>query len=157
MGVCLLVLIGGAEVQAQDHAHGADAPTAAAEPIVIEIAMGDHYFDPSDIRIPADEPVTLIFENSGSVPHEFMAGSGPSDGDFEVDLFGGIDVTIGPEAPPAHEHAHGEEHGTMVMVPVGSRMTMSFVLPSDRRGEWEIACFVGDHYERGMKGTLTVY
>ncbi len=34
---------------------------------------------------------------------------------------------------------------------------MTFTLPTDRRGEWEMACFLPRHYERGMHGALTVY
>ena len=45
----------------------------------------------------------------------------------------------------------------MVALDAGGRTTMTFTLPDDLRGEWEMACFLPRHYERGMRGTLTVY
>ena len=205
----LAALIGGTEVRAQDQ-----------EPLVIEVNMADYSFSPAPLRIPAGRPVMLVFTNTGNVDHEFMAGRTVANGDFEVDLFAGLEVEI--QAAPAadhadaephehapgtpdhdhpdtdvdaadhdhadtdagdhdhadatdddhadaepHEHAddaapheHGADdgHGTMVLLEDGDgRMTMTFTLPTDRRGEWEMACFITRHYERGMHGILTVY
>jgi uncharacterized cupredoxin-like copper-binding protein len=166
--VCLLALLLGAnEARAQDHDHGA----ASGDAMVIEIDMRDHAFTPATLRIPAGHSVTLVFENTGSVEHEFMAGRGVSDGDFEVDLFAGLEVTMGTvtmaehSADADHDHAAGAadhdhaggDHGTMVGLEPGSGTTMTFTLPTDRRGEWEMACFLPRHYERGMHGVLTVY
>lgn len=38
----------------------------------------------------------------------------------------------------------------------GGFASVTFALPADRRGEWEIGCFVPGHYEAGMKATLVV-
>lgn len=159
--------------------HQHDEP-AAGDAVIVEIEMRDHAFSPTTFRISAGRPVTLAFRNTGSVDHEFMAGRGVSEGDFESDLFEGVEVVIdGPmmmnhhDAPdaPSHDHAaadgddraagghdHGRgDHGTMVGVEPGQRATLTFTLPADRRGEWEIACFLPNHYERGMHGSLSVY
>jgi uncharacterized cupredoxin-like copper-binding protein len=156
---------------------------AAGDAVVVEVDMRDHAFSPTALRIPAGQPVTLVFRNSGSVDHEFMAGRGVSEGDFELDLFEGIDVAIEPgmeammpdhhddpdtlphdhgadddHRAAVHDHDHGQaDHGTMASVEPGRRATMSFTLPADRRGEWEMACFFPNHYERGMHGSLSVY
>ncbi|MGE0160814.1 MAG: cupredoxin domain-containing protein [Gemmatimonadales bacterium] len=168
----------------QNHDH---APSP--DPLVIEVDMRDYAFAPAPLRIPAGQPVTLVFTNTGNVEHEFMAGRRPANGDFEVDLFEGVAVETGTapaddhgatphdhptDAAPhdhtdsgaAHDHADAgatahdhtaDGHGTMVQAEVGGRVTMSFTLPADRRGEWEMACFLPRHYERGMHGVLTVY
>ena len=36
------------------------------------------------------------------------------------------------------------------------RSSMTFVLPGDLRGEWEMACFIPGHYDGGMHGTVIV-
>lgn len=53
-------------------------------------------------------------------------------------------------------HADGGDHGTMVMVNPGETAFMTFTLPADRAGEWNLACFVPSHYEAGMHGQLIV-
>lgn len=192
VGVCMLTAsLSVTQVSAQAHDHA----VAAGDAVVIEVDMRDHAFFPTSLRIPAGHPVTLVFANSGSVDHEFMAGRGASDGDFDVDLFAGLEVEMGTmmadhgapadhadadgadaddhhDAPgaPAHDHADtdsdanagghdhgGDDHGTMVGLEPGARSTMTFTLPDALRGEWEMACFLPNHYERGMHGTLTVY
>ena len=182
--LAMLLAVTGAEAQ---HQHDGDA---AAQPVVIEVDMRDYAFSPTPLRIPAGQPVMLVFSNTGDVEHEFMAGRTPVNGDFQVDLFEGVAVETGTapagdhdatphdhpadaaahdhaDAPPPaadHDHAdaggheHGDAgHGTMVQLESGARATMSFTLPAERRGEWEMACFLPRHYERGMHGVLTVY
>ncbi|MDH3205517.1 MAG: cupredoxin domain-containing protein [Gemmatimonadota bacterium] len=187
LSVFITSSLGATALSAQAHDHDA----AAGDAMVIEVDMADHSFTPATLRIPAGHPVTLVFENTGSVEHEFMAGRGVSDGDFDVDLFAGLEVVIGtaemavhdgdaghdhaagaadhvdPPGAPAHDHADaadagghehgGDDHGTMVGLDAGGRTTMTFTLPADRRGEWEMACFLPRHYDRGMHGMLTVY
>jgi len=47
-------------------------------------------------------------------------------------------------------------HGTMLMLQPGGNATLSFKVPDNRKGEWEIACFVPGHYEAKMKGKLII-
>ena len=168
----LAVWLGATEAQAQD----LDEATPG-EPLVIEIDMADHSFSPEALRIPAGQPVQLVFTNMGEMEHEFMAGRTVGDGDFEVDLFAGLDVEIRTEgAEHVHEevaedhddaaehhdnadghHGDGGDHGTMVLLEEGGRASMTFTLPVELRGEWEMACFITGHYRRGMHGTVSVY
>jgi len=163
------------EVQAQNHEH-------AGKPVVIEMTMADFSFSPAILRIPAGRPVKLVFENTGAMEHEFMAGRTTVNGDFATDLFANIDVEMGSEdaanhdpadaaahdhpepathvhADPAeHMHAEGQDgHGTMIGVGAGARRSMTFELPADLLGEWEMACFIPGHYDGGMHGTVIVY
>ena len=135
----LAASLAGTEVRAQNHSHEA----GQEHPLVIEVNMADHSFSPEALRIPAGRPVQLVFMNTGEVEHEFMAGRTVADGDFEVDLFAGLDVEIrteeAEEAEHGHEevaeghddddaehhdnadghHADGGDHGTMVLLEGG--------------------------------------
>jgi len=169
VGACLLAAsLSGGQVSGQAHDHDA----ATGDAMAIEVDMRDHAFLPTSLRIPAGNPVTLVFGNTGSVEHEFMAGRGVSEGHFEVDLFAGLEVDLRSVMPAEHDnsadHGHadagaghhdhaGADHGTMVGLGPGGRATMTFTLPDSLRGEWEMACFLPNHYERGMHGVLTVY
>jgi len=154
----LAMFFGGAEVQAQ---------SVAGEPIVIEVTMADFSFSPAVLQIPADRPVTLVFVNKGVVEHEFMVGRRAVNGDFEVDLLANVNVEMGSEDMADHDdtgaapHDHPgmdvqDDHGTMVLTGPGMRGRMTFVLPGDLRGEWEMACFIPGHYDGGMHGTVIV-
>ena len=170
----LAMFFGDAEVQAQGHDH-------AADPVTIKVTMADFSFSPAVLRISAGHPVTLVFVNTGVVQHEFMAGRTAMNGDFETDLFANVEVEMGsaeaadhkhadaaphdhPEPaahvhadPAQHAHAEGQDsHDTMVVVEPGARGSMTFELPTDLRGEWEMACFIPGHYDGGMHGSVIV-
>ncbi len=55
------------------------------------------------------------------------------------------------------EEAHAE-HGFMVMRQPGQQAELTFTVPADASGEWEIACFEEDgaHYDDGMHGKLII-
>jgi hypothetical protein len=99
--------------------------------------------------------------------------------DSETVAMGGMAMDEGEgemamEEDGEHEHEEeGEEHeeegggmemhmdhsGWMVMDAAGSgQSTITFTVPEDRVGEWELACFEDDgtHYDDGMRGTLIV-
>lgn len=44
----------------------------------------------------------------------------------------------------------------MVMLKPEGKATLTFKIPSDRKGEWEMACFVPGHYEAKMKGKIII-
>lgn len=51
-----------------------------------------------------------------------------------------------------------EDHGFMVMRAPDEEATVTFTVPEDAVGDWDIGCFEEDgaHWDDGMKGTLTV-
>jgi hypothetical protein len=69
------------------------------------------------------------------------------------------DTMAGDEAM---EDDHMEDdhmaHGFMVMRPPGERAELTFVVPVDASGEWEIGCFEEDgaHYDDGMRSKLII-
>lgn len=87
--------------------------------------------------------------------HEGMdsAHMGASSG-FDEDFFEGIDVKA--ETGNGAEFMRMPDHGTMVLLKPHSKATITFMVPTDRIGEWEMACFIPGHYEAKMKGNVTV-
>lgn len=56
-----------------------------------------------------------------------------------------------------HEE-HAEMVGFHVVLAPGETAEMSFTVPADAAGEWQLGCFEDDgaHWDDGMQGTLTV-
>ena len=132
----------------------------------IKIDMDDYKFVPDTVHIPAEEQVVLQFINIGTVDHEFMAGK-EVNSDFtgyNVDLFANVDVkkekgeVKKKPAVPAPEKPR-QPGVALVLLPAQSG-SMSFTLPKDKTGEWEMGCFIplGEltHYHAGMKGIVVV-
>lgn len=83
--------------------------------------------------------------------HEAHIGMSKS---FEKDFFEGINVVAQTEN--GAEFMRVPRHGTMVTLKPEGRATLTFKIPSDRKGEWEMACFVPGHYEAKMMGHIIV-
>ncbi len=73
---------------------------------------------------------------------------------FTQDFFEGIDVAVKTEDGAEFMRMPG--HGNMVLLKPRSRATITFTVPPDRVGEWEMACFIPGHYEAKMKGNVIV-
>lgn len=71
------------------------------------------------------------------------------------DLFAGLSPSVTPPDAVAMD-AHDAHAGFMVQVEPGETVEVTFTLPEDRAGEWEIGCFEPGHYEAGMHATLTL-
>lgn len=132
--------------------------TASARPAgqaaggAVEIEMGNFFFKPETIRVKVGERVTLRLMNRATVEHEFMAGRqpNPGEGGYAEDLFKGVEVAAsGGKA----ERGHGG--GFELEVERGKTAELTFTAP-DRKGTYEIGCFVPGHYQAGMKGKLVV-
>jgi uncharacterized cupredoxin-like copper-binding protein len=124
----------------------------------VEITMSEFAFDPDPVTVPAGREVTLALTNDGDVRHELMAGRDPmpdDDGGYLQDLFAGVDPTVSPASAVAMDD-HDAHAGFMVQVEPGETVEVTFTLPADRSGGWEIGCFEPGHYEAGMHAQLTV-
>ena len=73
---------------------------------------------------------------------------------FENDFFKGIDISVKTEN--GAELMGVPDHGTMVTLKPDSKATLNFKVPTNRKGEWEVACFVPGHYEAAMKGKIVI-
>lgn len=145
---------------------GACAPAAspAGQAQRVQVELGEFYFKPATLTLPAGQTVQLELVNRGRVEHEFMVGleARPKEhaeaekeehGGYMRDFFEGIDVNYTVEKGKVEQEA---EHGFEVELEPGGRALLTFTIPADRRGTWEIGCFVPGHYEAGMKATLIV-
>lgn len=116
------------------------------------ITMGESYFRFDDGE--KNAPITLesgvmhmiVLRNEGVVRHEARFGRDLSHEEqmYNEDLIG-----------------HGAEnrgaHGSMaVMLKPGESCTIALVIPTDRKGEWEIGCFMPGHNEFGQHAKLIV-
>ncbi len=72
--------------------------------------------------------------------HEAPAGKSKR---FEKDFFEGIKVVAQTENGAKFMDIPG--HGTMVTLEPEAKATLTFEVPTDRKGEWEMACFVPGH------------
>lgn len=126
------------------------APAVAAGPRVIEVEMGNYWFKPEKITLKAGEVVTLKFVNNSTEEHEFMAGQTVTmPHGYKTDLFHDVKVTNeGGTLSMGHESMEFEVHD-------GKTGSITFTVP-DRKGNWEMGCFVPLHYEKGMKGTIVI-
>lgn len=130
----------------------------AAETMDLEIHMGEMYFqvhkiNGEEVEAEKNAPITIHagqrhlirFENVGNVEHEVHFGRGP---DLEARLY--KENLFGE---------HGEEGGMgflgLHLLP-GESATLHIWIPEDKKGEWEIACFMPGHYEAGQRAPLII-
>ncbi len=124
----------------------------------LEIHMGEMYFqvhsiNGEEVEMEKNAPITIHagqrhlirFENVGTVEHEVHFGRNP---DLEArvykeNLFG----------------EHGEEAALgflgLHLLP-GESATLHIWVPEDKKGEWEIGCFMPGHYEAGQRAPLII-
>jgi uncharacterized cupredoxin-like copper-binding protein len=123
----------------------------------VSISLTEFAFGPDEIVLLAGDQVTLTLANEGSVRHEFMVGRNPmaNSAGYIDDFFEGIEPTVTPSDAVA-EDMHDDHAGFMVILDPGHTAEVSFVVPDDRTGEWEVGCFEPGHYDAGMHAVLTV-
>lgn len=118
---------------------------------VIQLELSEFAFKPASITLKAGETVTLKITNKGAVEHELAAGrqAQATEGGFKEDFFKGVQLKLTGLSPiSGHE-------GSGVKVDPGKSGEVTFTVP-DKKGSYEIGCFIPGHYVSGMKGTLVV-
>ncbi len=100
-------------------------------PRVIDVIAGPGYtFTPSSITVQRGETITFRVTTMGPLVHEFM---------------------VGPAAAVA-----ADEEGTPEVADIGMMDTKSVTYTFDGDGPYAFACHADDHYQNGMRGTITV-
>ena len=122
---------------------GAASNATPAGPKVINVAMQEFWFQPSEIALKVGQPVKLILQNKGTVVHDF------SSNDAEVSVQSSV---------------HGAEHDMSGMnndmlkmhmaVDLGQTETLEFT--PNKPGTHTFFCTVAGHIEAGMTGKLVV-
>jgi len=167
IGTAVLLLAFGGESKKGEGASGSEVTANDTVETVVEVTMTDHAFEPSNVTVPAGEPVTIEFENAGTVEHYFVVGDTiASDGDgVRENLFRGVSLekskeSGGHEEEREEEHEEEEGHENEFELPPGGRGSITFTLPDSKAGTYTIACFETTggktHHELGMRGTLVV-
>lgn len=127
----------------------------------VEVSMRDYRFQPDELHVPAEMPVTISVVNRDENVHRVTFGRTivEEDGEqlgFEEDLMAGLD----PVVIPRRSIVGGVDHEGPLEVSVdpGETATISVTFPEERVGEWEMGCFnaCGAHYRAGLAGTLQV-
>jgi len=154
-----------------------------AAPAVIKVSMTEYKFQSDRISIRAGQTVAINLVNVSTKKkvHEFMAGrevamSHGRQAGFKRDFFDGLAIKIsnqkgvwklrpgnakvagGTAMKESGAMAMGDHEGFMVELQPGGMATLTFTVPANRVGEWEIGCFseAGQHYIEGMRGKLVV-
>lgn len=127
----------------------------------LEIAMEDYRFVPPEVTVPAEEPVTLVFDNHDEVGHHVTFGRDliVEDGvevGYEQDLFASAPVQVSPSRARVGP-SEGFPNFTILVEP-GATVEVITTLPTDTAGTWQLGCFTarGCHYRTGLVGELTV-
>jgi plastocyanin len=53
----------------------AQAPAGAASAVTLRISIKDHRFQPAELKVPANTPVTLVVRNLDPTPEEFESNT----------------------------------------------------------------------------------
>lgn len=130
---------------------------------VVEIDMYEYSFaNPAGemnpvIRIPAGRTVGIHLHNEGDELHEIVFGRdlGP-DGEYQEILTEEVQSDLFFYWDRARVEVGGATFEE-IEAPAGLRdIWMRINIPAEFAGEWELGCFLPDHYELGMHTTLIV-
>lgn len=104
----------------------------------IDVEMVDIDYSTDQINATAGEPLTINFENTGALVHDFTIDEGPFS---NISSEGGTDES-------------GGEWAIHYSLDSGSSGTFTFT--TDEAGDYTFYCTVPGHRQAGMEGTLTV-
>ncbi|HEX5514237.1 MAG TPA: hypothetical protein VFY81_07560 [Gammaproteobacteria bacterium] len=136
----------------------------------VRIVMGEMYFQVdggakgTPLRLQTGKRYELVFQNSGQMKHEALLGRGVivRDGrprDYQEHLLGSTEVDIEVETMVNGQKRDIEIEAAGIKeleLEPGTELTLSFTLPAQAKGEWELGCFIAGHYEAGMRLDLLV-
>lgn len=128
---------------------------------VLEIDMGDHYFGNAQgqknptFTLPAGKIVGIHLHNEGAVLHEIAIGRTlKKDGDYEQTLTELVTSDLFFYYGTARAEIGGATYGE-IEVDTGMRdIWIRINVPANLKGEWEIGCFVPEHYDKGMHAKI---
>lgn len=120
-------------------------------PREITVQAKEFAFTPKALSMSSQETVRLIFQNKGTVLHDFVIA------DLEAEVIeqqgGSPHHTPNMDTPIAYKR-HGGPPVIHLAVEPGETATITFI--PHEVGEYEFYCSVPGHKEAGMSGTLTV-
>jgi len=127
--------------------------------LTVELAIRS--FEPGQLVLPTGRPLSITFTNNSDVDHTIAFGRGTiEDGQHpfapERDMLADLDVRATP--PLALVRPTDSQPFMGIRIPLNESVTVSFTLPEDRTGQWELGCFTsrGCYFELGFRADVTV-
>lgn len=138
----MLILALGLVVAACGSGPATASPTAEPTgPLTVEVTLTDTLrMEPAAIIVKAGQPIRFVVANPGALEHEFYLGDAAAQ------------MSHGEEMMGMGGMAHDEPEGIGLMP--GMTKTLDYAFAS--AGTYEAGCHVNQHYEAGMKMTITV-
>lgn len=149
-----------------DHGHGmqfGEAGKASESSRMIDVTMGDNYFEPEKIQVKAGETVRFIVKNEGAFVHEFNIGSAAMHAAHQKEM--AMMVEHGALEADKINHGmmkmdmgggktmeHNDPNAVLLEPGQSAEVVWKFAGPTDL----EFACNVPGHYEAGMMGHIEV-
>jgi len=119
------------------------AACAASTTQAVNLTARDIKYDETTLEVKAGQPVKLIFNNVGTLEHDFSIMDIPVESASESSKPVGHDMGTMTDAPALHTSA-----------PVDASSTLEFT--PTKPGVYEFFCSVSGHKDAGMVGTLIV-
>jgi uncharacterized cupredoxin-like copper-binding protein len=154
----------------EGHGHGHAQNLAFGEPAeaseatrIIEITMGDNYFEPEKLFLAAGETVRFVVKNEGEFLHEFNIGTATMHATHQEEMMTmmehgmltatGIDQDMmGMDHTEMGMSGHVHDDPNSVLVEPGA--TQELVWKFAEATDLEFACNVPGHYDAGMMGEI---
>jgi uncharacterized cupredoxin-like copper-binding protein len=128
---------------------------------VLEIDMGDHYFGNTQgqknptFTLPAGKIIGIHLHNEGTVLHEIAIGRTlKTDGDYEQTLTELVPSDLFFYYGTARAEIGGATYAEVEVDKDMRDIWIRINVPANLKGEWEIGCFVPEHYDKGMHAKL---
>lgn len=144
-------------------------PAAATE--TIEVVMGDNYFEPETINVPAGATVRFVVMNEGGLLHEFNLGTAAMHAEMQPEMEMMMDHGMISETSMEH-HMSNMDHSAMngmdmdaMMASIDGHPNRVLVEPGETKElvwtftqttELEFACNLPGRYDSGMTGQLRI-
>jgi uncharacterized cupredoxin-like copper-binding protein len=107
----------------------------------LAVTVKEFQFTPNTWTVPAGQQISIAITNIGTVTHEWVL------------LKPGVQITSEDDLPDTEEELLADFVNVEEEVEAGQTKTLTFLAPP--AGTYQIICAIPDHFNAGMKGTLT--
>lgn len=128
----------------------ATSSAAGSVPQQITVKGSEFKFDPSSITWKVNQPVQLVFQDTGTVEHDLDLSSMPAK-DVQVDLSQAGNIPASATSTAQQDAQAGKVY---LYAAPGKQATATFTPTT--AGTYQFSCSVPGHKEAGMVGTVTV-
>jgi uncharacterized cupredoxin-like copper-binding protein len=148
----------------QSHGHSHDTAAigkpgnASAADRMVEITLGEMYFEPADINVKAGETVKFVIRNTGRLLHEFNLGTAAMHAEHRKEMAGmmesgALTPTGMDHSKMDHSHMKHDDPNSVLIEP-GQIGELTWTFP--KAAELQFACNVPGHSEAGMVGEISI-